>query len=218
MKIRKIDVAKTLCNLRKILEISNLVVRNCSNVHETDLWGKLYRETDNLITTINKKMDDDYSDIVKRLTRINEFALAGVRYNYRCDDPDNAWMKCANFSKEILDGILMKIMEDENNGKLEMKTEWKQDDLCWEPMTEKDKYEKFWEYKEKGTEIIFFRDDGFGGGDGVFYNRSMNELYLEIDVDGITNMISSNEFSDETIVNIINTLENILDKRRENTK
>lgn len=103
----------------------------------------------------------------------------------------------------------------------ETKTQWTNTqwiNYSYAPMTDEEKKEKIEEYSRSSEEIIFFRDEGFGDGNGVFYSRDRDEIYFSVNIDDDRNFISSDEFSDETLENIIEVMSEILKNRRENAK
>lgn len=99
-----------------------------------------------------------------------------------------------------------------------MKTQWIYE-IPWDSMTDEEKSKRLEKLTRKGDEVIFFRDHGcWGECDFIAYNRDMNELYIDAGVDGLSRSISTDEFTTETLVNIINALDSILYKRRESEK
>lgn len=96
-----------------------------------------------------------------------------------------------------------------------MKTQWIHGYSYVNPMTDEERKEKIEEYAKYSEEIIFFRDNGFGEGNGIFYSRERNEIYFSVETDEGQDNISSDEFTDETLENIIEAMTEILKKRRE---
>ena len=98
-----------------------------------------------------------------------------------------------------------------------MKTQWGSKRIDWIPcreLTEREKEIELNDAAEYGEELIYFAE-GFTSG-SVTYNKDRGVLsfYAGVESDLSGGWITTDDFTTETLVNIINALDSILYKRR----